>query len=185
MAVMASSTARPMVGWRAWACSFGQRASAGTQKMLWARYSSGSSGSAPSSRSASSLAWASSKASEMYLRKIRPRTTCLYSAASMLPRSASAMRHSLASKRSPSPLPLGWVVLLDRELGPWAWILPPCRLGAIVQDARLAVPPAGHGNGAGPAWGGSQGGPRVLSARPAHGSCPRRAHPIKRELIVP
>ena len=31
----------------------------------------------------------------------------------------------------------------------------------------------------------SQGGSRVLSARPAHRSCPRRAHPIKRELIVP
>ena len=57
------------------------------------RYSSGSSGSAPAPRSDSSLAWASSKASETYLRKISPRTTCLYSAASMLPRSASAIRH--------------------------------------------------------------------------------------------
>ena len=48
---------RPPGGrWRAWACWFGQRASGGTQKMLWARYSSGSSGSAPWSRSASSLA---------------------------------------------------------------------------------------------------------------------------------
>ena len=37
------------------------------------------------------------KASEMYLRKMRPRTTCLYSAASMLPRSASAIRQSSAS----------------------------------------------------------------------------------------
>src|SRR5687767_75248 len=34
----------------------------------------------------------------MYLRKIRPRTTCLYSAASMLLRSASAEAQSLASK---------------------------------------------------------------------------------------
>ena len=41
-----------------------------------------------------SLACCSSKASEMYLRKIRPRTTCLYSAASMLPRSASAICQS-------------------------------------------------------------------------------------------
>src|SRR5437879_1839535 len=34
----------------------------------------------------------------MYLRKIRPRTTCLYSAASMLLRSLSAASQSLASK---------------------------------------------------------------------------------------
>ncbi len=39
----------------------------------------------------------SSKVSEMYLRKMRPRTTCLYSAASMLLRSLSAASHSLAS----------------------------------------------------------------------------------------
>ena len=45
-----------------------------------------------------SLAWCSSKVSEMYLRKIRPRTTCLYSAASMLLRSLSAASQSLASK---------------------------------------------------------------------------------------
>ncbi len=46
----------------------------------------------------------SSKASEMYLRKIRPRTTCLYSAASMLPRSSSAACQSLASKPRLAPL---------------------------------------------------------------------------------
>ena len=34
----------------------------------------------------------------MYLRKISPRTTCLYSAASMLLRSASAAFQSLSSK---------------------------------------------------------------------------------------
>src|SRR5882724_6202664 len=45
-----------------------------------------------------SLARISSKASEMYLRKISPRTTCLYSAASMLLRSLSAASQSLASK---------------------------------------------------------------------------------------
>jgi hypothetical protein len=39
-----------------------------------------------------------SNASEMYLRKNRPRTTCLYSAASMLLRRASAAAQSLASK---------------------------------------------------------------------------------------
>ena len=86
-----------MVDWRACSRRWLQRASGGTQKMFWARYSSGSSGSAPSLRSASSLARASSKASEMYLRKISPSTTCLYSAASMLPRRASAMRQSSAS----------------------------------------------------------------------------------------
>ena len=94
MALIASSTARPIVGCRASDCSLGHRASAGTQKMLCARYSSGSSGSAPSSTSASSRAYASSKASEMYFRNISPSTTCLYSAASMLPRNASAIPHS-------------------------------------------------------------------------------------------
>ena len=49
---------------------------------------------------ASSSACFASKASEMYLRKIRPRTTCLYSAASMLLRSASAACQSLASNPS-------------------------------------------------------------------------------------
>jgi hypothetical protein len=38
-----------------------------------------------------------SKLSEMYLRKIRPRTTCLYSAASMFERSLSAASQSFAS----------------------------------------------------------------------------------------
>ena len=78
----------------------------GTQKMLTARYSSGSSGSAPASCSASSLACCSSKASEMYFRKIRPRTTCLYSAASMLERSASAIFQSSFSK--PRFAPCHW-----------------------------------------------------------------------------
>ena len=42
----------------------------------------------------------------MYLRKIRPSTTCLYSAASMLLRSLSAVSQSLASKpRLAVPLP--------------------------------------------------------------------------------
>ena len=55
---------------------------------------------------ASRRACLSSKASEMYLRKIRPRTTCLYSAASIEPRRASAMRHSSAS----SPVVAPWAV---------------------------------------------------------------------------
>ena len=95
-----------MVGCLACALRWPQRASRGTQKMLTARYSSGSSGSAPSACSRSSWACLSSKASEMYLRKIRPRTTCLYSAASIEPRSASAMRHSSASY----PVVAAWAV---------------------------------------------------------------------------
>ncbi len=40
----------------------------------------------------------------MYLRKIRPRTTCLYSAASIEPRRASAASHILFSKPRVAPL---------------------------------------------------------------------------------
>ena len=98
MAIIASSTVTPTDGCRASARSRPQRASGGTQKTLAARYSSGSSASAPWSRSASSAAWCSSKASEMYLRKMSPSTTCLYSAASMLLRSASAVAQSWDSK---------------------------------------------------------------------------------------
>ena len=46
-----------MVGWRAWALRWPQRASGGTQKMFSARYSSGSSGSAPWSCSATRRVW--------------------------------------------------------------------------------------------------------------------------------
>jgi hypothetical protein len=67
----------------------------GTQKMFSARYSSGSSGSAYGS--CSRRLRCSSKASEIYLRKIRPSTTCLYSAASIEPRRASAICQSCAS----------------------------------------------------------------------------------------
>src|SRR5256886_13384196 len=78
-----------------------QRALGGTQKTFSARYSSRSSGSAPFSFS--SAACFSAKASEMYFRKMRPRTTCLYSAASRLPRSLSAVAQRVASKpRCPS-----------------------------------------------------------------------------------
>src|SRR5213082_3133084 len=68
--------------------------------MFSARYSSGSSGLPPaySPSPAINFAWCSSKLSEIYLRKIRPRTTCLYSAASILLRSLSAASQSLASK---------------------------------------------------------------------------------------
>ena len=47
MPAIASSTSWPTVGCFAWAFTCTQRASGGTQKMLSARYSSGSSGSAP------------------------------------------------------------------------------------------------------------------------------------------
>lgn len=43
------------------------------------------------------LACCSSNASEMYFKKISPKTTCLYSAASMLPRRASAICQSAPS----------------------------------------------------------------------------------------
>ena len=107
MATMASSTSLPMVGCLALALKVDQRASLGTQKMLTARYSSAVFRVGPWSCSASSLACCSSKASEMYLRKIRPRTTCLYSAASMLERSVSAARQSSFSKPRLAALPLG------------------------------------------------------------------------------
>src|SRR5262245_18420390 len=49
----------------------------------------------------------------MYMRQIRPSTTCLYSAASMLDRSASAASHSLAAKPSgPLPLSLDFLAVL-------------------------------------------------------------------------
>src|SRR5436190_10623761 len=101
---MASSTSVPIVGCGAFAFRCVQRASFGTQKMLAARYSSGSSGLAPCALWASSSKCFASNASEMYLRKIRPRTTCLYSAASMLLRRASAAAHSLASRPTVAPL---------------------------------------------------------------------------------
>ena len=72
--------------------------------MLAALYSSGSSGSAPFLRCISSSACFASKASEMYFRNIRPRTTCLYSAASILLRRPSAICHSLASKPRLAPV---------------------------------------------------------------------------------
>ena len=86
----------PMVVCLALASRVDQRAAGGTQKMPSAVYSSLSAGSTPWSGWASSSAWWASKASEMYLRKMRPRTTCLYSAASMWPRSLSAAAQSLA-----------------------------------------------------------------------------------------
>src|SRR5882724_2739401 len=120
---MASSTSVPMVGCGALALRCVQRASFGTQKTLAARYSSGSSGSAPWAFWAARSACLASKASEMYLRKIRPRTTCLYSAASMLLRSLSAVSQSLASKPMVAEdcaevvLALGRAMVTDTDAG--------------------------------------------------------------------
>src|SRR6202011_194831 len=86
----------PMVACFALFWRYVRRAAGGTQKILSARYSSGSSGSAPFSFVSS--ACFSSNESVMYFKKMRPRTTCLYSAASMLLRSLSAASQSLASK---------------------------------------------------------------------------------------
>ncbi len=97
-------------------CSTCQRASGGTQKTFSARYSSGSSGSAPSAAAATSLARWSSKASEMYFRNTSPSTTCLYSAASMLPRRMSAASQSLASNPRLAPFALACGALADRLL---------------------------------------------------------------------
>ena len=60
---------------------------------------SGCSRRSPGRTSAVSISWRrSSKRSEMYLRKTRPRTTCLYSVGSWLPRSASAASQSRCSR---------------------------------------------------------------------------------------
>src|SRR6266702_6365673 len=88
-------------------------ASFGTQKTFSAMYSSRLSSSISASvpvmpsdsSSVASSALRASKASETYLRKINPRTTCLYSAASIEPRSLSAACHS-ASGSTPISLAL-------------------------------------------------------------------------------
>jgi hypothetical protein len=119
MASMASSMSLPMSGFLAAAWSLAQRATSGTQKTLAEMYSSRSSSVARFClrvgdvvvalgvvAEASSLARRLSKASEMYLRKMSPRTTCLYSAASRFPRSLSAASQSFSSKPRLAPLPL-------------------------------------------------------------------------------
>src|SRR5438105_613910 len=151
MAPIASSTRLPMLGWGAFAFRCGQRASFGTQKMLAARYSSGSSGLAPCAFWPSSSACFASKASEMYLRKIKPRTTCLYSAASMLLRRASAAAQSFASR----PM----VALSALLAGCVVFVLPPLALRAIRFD-----PPGG---GSPRNWALSDGSVRVLSGHTA------------------
>src|SRR3990170_2457408 len=106
-ASIASSIILPIVGCFALFLRCSHRASFGTQKTFSALYSSGSSGSAPKLDSLVKNWFFSSKASEIYLRNIKPRTTCLYSAASMLFRSLSAVCQSFSSKPRFAPLPLG------------------------------------------------------------------------------
>src|SRR5690606_32757001 len=80
--------------------------------MLAARYSSRSSGSVYSvSCLALSSSYFSWKASEMYFKKIRPSTTCLYSAASIWPRNLSAICQSLSSKPRLAPFCFPIVIL--------------------------------------------------------------------------
>ncbi len=73
IASIAPSTRLPISGRLAESRSRVQRASGGTQNTF------------------------SENESEMYLRKMRPSTTCLYSAASMLPRKVSAAAQRVAS----------------------------------------------------------------------------------------
>ena len=84
----------------------------GTQNTFLSAYSSGCSGSYPSSAFDSSSWWSSSNASDMYFRNIRGRTMCLYSAASMLPRRVSANFHSSDPDTPVSTgVPAGFVVV--------------------------------------------------------------------------
>ena len=99
---IAVSTKMPILGCAALSRKNDHRASVGTKKIFSAWYSSRSSGSAPvySPSPCTSLAWCSSNESEMYLRKIKPNTTCLYSAASMFLRNLSAAFQSCFSNGS-------------------------------------------------------------------------------------
>ena len=88
MATIESSINLPMVGCFSLACRRSQGAPFGTQKMLAARYSPWSSGSVYYVSTVASICmyfvW---KVTEICFRKIKPRTTCLYSKASVTPAS--------------------------------------------------------------------------------------------------
>ena len=92
---IALSIVTPIEGWCASAEITDQRASLGTKNTLSAMYSSLSSGSA--SGSCTRAAYLVSKRSEIYLRKMSPRTTPSYSDAFKLPRSTSAAFQILSS----------------------------------------------------------------------------------------
>ena len=98
MASIAVSTITPILGNFAWLTNNDQRAVSGTKKMFSAVYSSCSSGSPHSS--ATNSWYFSSKESLMYFKKIKPKTTCLYSAASIFLRSLSAAFHKTISSAS-------------------------------------------------------------------------------------
>ena len=105
MATMASSTILPMVGCLALAWRWDQRASLGTQKTF-------SAGIRPDPRGrAGVFALAGNELGAVFfegvgdvLEEDEPRTTCLYSAASMLLRSLSAASQSLASNPRLAPV---------------------------------------------------------------------------------
>src|SRR5262249_51862765 len=100
-----------------------------------------------------SAACFSSKASEMYLRKMRPSTTCLYSAASMLLRSLSAACQSLASKPRvapfaagpggtlPAPLVFGGLVVFEIRGGRTGGVGPSTSPAPVKPAAPRARPP--------------------------------------------
>jgi len=141
-----------MSGRVAWFWRLGQRDSGGTQKTRSAVYSSRLSSRASSclplrpsfSSSALSRSRRSSKESEMYLRKSRPRTTCLYSAASTCPRRESADFQRVSAK-SRSVAVEGWFV--------GAWVIGVAlsvrerSLASGVRAARHHIEPPQHRDG--------------------------------------
>ena len=110
---IASSTVFPMVGCFAFDKRKFQRASVGTKNTFSALYSSLSSGSAPAYSPSPALSFSkcSSKASEIYFKNISPKTTCLYSAASIFFLSLSADFQSCFSKGSSVLLPFFIAIL--------------------------------------------------------------------------
>ncbi|MPM57739.1 hypothetical protein SDC9_104562 [bioreactor metagenome] len=100
ISIIASSMTFPISGDLAFDSMNFHLAFSGTQNTFSERYSSGSSGSIPSSFPATSSLCFASNESDTYFRNIRPSTTCLYSAASILFLSLSAALNNLASKPS-------------------------------------------------------------------------------------
>ena len=96
IALIASSITVPISGVCAFAAISLQRAFTGTKKIPSEVYSSISS-SKPSPSSTNSL-YFPSKRSEIYFRKINPRTTFLYSDASIFPRNTQAASQICFSK---------------------------------------------------------------------------------------
>jgi hypothetical protein len=93
-----------MVGCGAFALRYDQRASFGTQKILAALYSSGSSGSAPFLRCVSSSACLDSKASDNVLQEDQAEDDVLVLCRIHIVAETSAICHSLASKPRLAPV---------------------------------------------------------------------------------